>query len=755
MFFNTDKLSNIFTKKVLKKFLIYTLTAFFIGFGVSLANIFFKDYIEGFDNQIRDYMFQIRGKTEQTGSVVIIDIDEKSLNELGQWPWPRNKVAKILENLAYANIGVIGLDIVFAEKDQSSPYKVLEDLNMDNSDVPNFDDHLNYIIQNTPTILGYQFILKDIKYMKKEDLDIPAIIVERNKADGDDLLINALGTVLNHKELQESGYSSGFFNNIPDDSGVIRSVPLVIRYDDQLYTSLALEIIRASMGVDSIFVNYSDLGIENIQIADFKIPTDKYGRFIVNYRGKSHTFKYYSAVDIYNGNFDPAEFDGKVALIGTTSAGLYDMRAMPFEAVYPGVEVHANIIDNIIAQDFLYLPTWIDGANIVIVFVLALLTVYMVTYTPIWINPLVMVFMSGITLYLSYYLFTRHGMVFETLTPLFTIAVATLVATLMDYFYEIRKENLIKNKFAAKVSKEVMENLLDDNDDKSFLNMNKEISVFFSNIIDFTEIAQAMPSANKLIEFLNDYMNPMSKIIISQKGTVDKFIGDAIMAYWNAPGDVENHADKAVATALKQLYEIRKLNAIIRKEEKYKELVNMCEDKHIEPISISIGINTGEAVIGEMGSDARSDYTIIGASVNLGAKLESLCKYYGTNCNISNFTKWQLKENYIFRFLDVVIVKGQSRPMQVWEVIDFDAPLEKESLYSVDRDRLDEELAQYHWALDLYQNGSFESAMEIFKELNSWEDKTNQKIYDIYIKRCEYFIKNPPDSFDGIFRFTS
>ena len=180
---------------------------------------------------------------------------------------------------------------------------------------------------------------------------------------------------------------------------------------------------------------------------------------MVNFRGPNHTFKYYSAVDIYNGNFDPSELEGKVALIGTTAAGLNDIRAIPFEPVYPGVEVHANIIDNIIARDFLYLPAWIDGANIMILFLLVLITTLLVTYTPLWVNPIIMTAMIILFVYGAYYNFAHYGIIFETFLPILAVITATLIATFMDYFYEIRKEYLIKEKICRqKVSKEVMEN---------------------------------------------------------------------------------------------------------------------------------------------------------------------------------------------------------------------------------------------------------------------------------------------------------
>ena len=242
----TIKKINI-NSKSLKKFGFYSLAVLLIFITIASSKIFFKDFIISFDNQIRDYMFISRGEIKTNDNVVIIDIDEKSLNSLGQWPWPRDKVAEIIKNLSLANVGVIGLDIVFAELDHNSPAKIFKEYNVTNIKAPDFDKELNFMVKNTPTILGYQFELTDQKFIKNETLDIPAIIVERNKDVATEFLIKAKGTILNHHELQASAYSSGFFNNIPDSSGVIRSVPLVIKYNDQIYPSLALEIIRASM----------------------------------------------------------------------------------------------------------------------------------------------------------------------------------------------------------------------------------------------------------------------------------------------------------------------------------------------------------------------------------------------------------------------------------------------------------------------------------------------------------------------------
>jgi adenylate cyclase len=743
-------------KKKLQKLFIYFIAVMFIFIAISSVNIYFSSYIETFDNKIRDSLFLIRGPKPHNDDVLIVDIDEKSLDQFGQWPWPRNVVGKIFENLALSNVGVIGLDVVFAEVDQSSPAKVLKDYNITGIELPDYDEYFNYIVQNTPTILGYQFELNEKPYLKQEELNIPGMIIERNRnIEGEERLINAVGTVLNNPALQNSAYSSGFFNNIPDSSGVIRSVPLVIRYDGQLYPSLALEVVRVAMGIKKVYVNYSDLGVESVQIGDFFIPTDRHGRFIVNFRGPGHSFKYYSALDIYNENFDPKEFEGKFVLLGTTAAGLNDMRAMPFESVYPGVEVHANIIDNIINGDFLYIPNWIDGANVLIILVLVLLTVIGVKLTPIWLNPFIVILLLASVFGGAYYVFFEKGIVLNILLPMLSVILSAVVIIFIDYILEIKKEQAIRSKFASKVSKEVMENLIHTEGD-TFTAMEKEVTVFFSDVRNFTNISEAMPNAKTLIEFLNEYMDPMTEIVIEEKGTVDKFIGDAVMAYWNAPGDVPDHANAAVIATMKQLYKVIELNDQIYQDQRFTELLKMCEEKKIPPLDIGIGLNTGEVIVGEMGSKRRSDYTIIGDPVNLGARLESLCKYYGSKCNISTFTKELLPENtYIFRFLDYVTVKGQSKPVEIWQVVDFVDGFNGKRLLDVSIEKLNEELQMHHHAIELYKGEKFSGALEIFKKLNNDPEKTNKNIYAIYIDRCEHYIDSPPENFDGVFIHTT
>lgn len=716
-------------KKSIKKFFLFISLGLFLAILLSTIYINFDKLPNSIDNRLRDYLFTLRGEIDTSDSVVIIDVDEASLAEVGQWPWSRPKVAELLNKLTQEKTALIGFDMVFAEPDKSSPHRVFKKYNIKVNNPPNYDQMLGQTIGSTPTILGYIFEFNDSSYLNKKAPTVPAIFVEKNKHLGDDFILKAKGTILNVPEIQNNSYSSGFFNNIPDDSGIIRSVPLVISYNNMIYPSLALEIMRIVTQTNRVLIDYDEFGIVDIKLNDITIPTDRFGRIILNFRGGERSFNYYSAKDVLNGKVSSKELEGKIAIIGTSAAGLLDLRSTPFDSIYPGVEVHANVIDNIIQGDFLSKPSWIEGVNLWIIFFLSITTVMLITYTPFWLNPIISTSLLTGTIYGLYMAMFSYGLILNIFFPILTIVLGVSLVTLFDYFYEIKKEEAIKKKFASKVSKSVMDNLLKNIDSTEFQAMEKEVTIFFSDVRSFTNISEKMGSAKALIQYLNEYMEPMSNIITKYEGTIDKYIGDAIMAYWNAPANVENHPDKAVKASLEQLRVLETLN---------KKLTQ----NNLPIIDIGIGINTGVAIVGEMGSIGRSDYTVIGDPINLGSRLESLCKFYNSRLNISNFTKDKLKDEYIFRFLDLVTVKGKKKPVEIWQVIEEGKP----------SDDLREELDCYHHAIELYKSSRFDEALKLFTKLENSYNKTNNNIYKIYIQRCKEYVLAPPENFNGVYK---
>lgn len=720
--------------KSVKKFLLYLLSAITVSVLVISFYIYFPKKFESIDNTLRDYMFIVRGELQNHNNVIIIDIDEKSLQQEGQWPWSRDKLANLVNNLTTANAGIIGFDMLFPEEDRTSPSKLLKaySVKTEQNIIPDYDKIFAYTLKNSPSILGYQFHFGKTIYQKKTPPKIPAVIIQKNKPEILNSLITAQGVLLNTPLIQNNVYSSGFVNNLPDEAGMTRSVPLVIEYDGVIYPSLALEIIRNIFGVKNLILNYDKIGLFNIQIGkDLTIPTDIYGRMIVNYRGAQNNFLYLSATDIINKNFDPKLIDGKVVLIGTSASGLFDLRSTPYDFIFPGVEVHANVIDNILTEDFIYKPSWVYGADIFIIVAISLLLILLIAYSSLWIIPIIVALFFIVSTLVLYKVLFSYGIILHIFFVYLTIIVSTLVALSLNYFYENRQSRIIKNKFANKVSKEVMQEIIEQENTTILQGKEKEITIFFSDIRGFTSISEAMPNAQALIDYLNLYMEPMTNIIINEKGTVDKYIGDAVMAYWNAPYNVSNHADKAVSAALKQIEYLEDLN------NKYKQ-------KNLPTIEIGIGINTGIAVVGEMGSKIRNDYTVIGDSVNLASRVESLCKQYGAKIIITEYVKEKLKKPYTLRVLDLVKVKGKTEPVEIFEVL---------NVKEIDEELL-EQLNLYHKGVSLYRNAQFIQAIKIFEDLLESKYKVYfERICPIYIDRCNELVNSAIKDFDGIYTY--
>jgi len=699
----------------MKKSLLYLL--FFIMTFIFFVFIYLFSSADVFDNKLRDEMFLLRGEINTTNSVAIVDIDEKSLKVLGQWPWSRDKIAKILVNLTQAKALIIGLDMFFAEVDTKSPAYLSKKYNL-NIKKNNYDKYLSHILENTPTILGFYFNFEN-NITKNILPNIPAIFIQKNLKE--EYLFQAKGYIGNIPILQNSAYSGGFVNMIPDVDGVVRHVPLVLKYDDLIYPSLAFEMFRIASGENKIIINYSDAGVDNIQIGNYKIKTDRFGRLFINYRGDKKKFKYISAIDIYNNDFNKSLIKDKFVLIGTSAGGLFDLRVTPFNTVFPGVEVHANIIDNLIKGDFLYHPDIAEIIDILSLFIIASLVFLIFYYFNAIISLLFLILLSIFYFGFVYYLMFYEGYIINILLPLVEMVILAIIFGTINYLLEAKKAEALKYAFSKKVSPKVMEELLENKADTILTPKNKEVTIFFSDIRGFTSISEKLSDPKKVIELLNFYMIPMVDNITFHKGTVDKFIGDAIMAYWNAPVDIKNHADEAVSSAIEQIEMLEKLNLKINK------LFGIT-------LKIGIGINSGIATIGEMGSRGRADYTVIGDNVNLASRLEGLNKIYYSSILISEFTYNLLTKEYIIRDIDLVRVKGKNKVVKIYEVLGFGS----------------ENFEEYHIALELYRSANFKRSKEIFEKIYK---QTNDPLYKMYLKRCEYLIQNPPKNFDGVWSF--
>ncbi len=700
--------------------MIKSSAALILALLLSWAYLFIPQTFFSLNNHLRDFLFTIRGELPKSDRIVIVDIDESSLKQFGQWPWSRSILSELINKLSDADVGIIGLDIVFAEPDQTSPHRIASKIKDDTSNLDNYDLILAETLSSTPTVGGYVFTFEE-NNPDKAPL-IPTVFLEKGLQHNNSML-QPKGIILNIDVLQEKFYSSGFFNNIPDTGGMIHRVPLIMRYDNIVYPSLVLEMARIYSRASKVEIYGDEVGVQKIQFSDYTIPTDHAGRLIVNFRGAGRHFKYISAADILKGKFDAKDIAGKFVLVGTSAVGLSDLRSISFDSTIPGVEVHANTLDNILEGDFLHEPLDVIVYDLLVIWSIVFILTFLFSFLNSWILLPVAIAVGFLLFHIFFYLLFDLGIVLNLLFPLLAFVLTLIVSVSIDYIVTSRQRETVKNIFAKKVSKAVMEDLIKYGNDDILKVRDENVAIFFSDIRGFTQISENIGSSQKLIALLNRYMTPMVNEIADREGTVDKFIGDAIMAYWNAPNQVENYADKAVTSALEQIKILKQLNVQLDKE-------------FGVTLNIGISIHTGLVTVGEMGSVGRSDYTIIGDNVNLASRLEGLNKLYGTTIIISEDTKNLLNEAYIFRSLDLVRVKGKKEAVEVFEVIP-----------SGDGDKRSDELHRYQTALESYRKGKIQEAYELFGSL---EEEYGCKLYRLYLQRCDEYLEDSEKPFDVI-----
>ncbi len=709
------------------------------------------DLLSSLDNRVTDAMFNIRGKKAPTPSIVIIDLDEKSLRSVGQWPWPRNTVAELIRNVQNAGAKVIGLDITFPESDRTSPKNFIDELqpllpeplpqevveSLKQSEALDHDIELGNALADAPSVLGYVFQTRNDGLKNTVDIPFPSSSIRLDPSTykyTDISLLSAYRAIVNVVDVAQ-GQSEGFFNVFPDAAGTVRKVPLFMEMDGVPYPSLALEMARIGLGVQDITIHVAQQaanpqkGILGVQIADKFIPTDERGQITVNFRGPAQTFPYLSAVDILEGR-NLAQLQNKYVLLGTSAAGLLDLRATPYSNIFPGVEVHANIIDNILAGDpFTYDIFTEIGLTMALIITGGLFLSALLAYSSPLAGGLGGLLVVEMTIAGNYFLFFQNNELIGLTYPLITIFTVFLTVTLFNYFFEGREKRFISKAFGHYVSPQIVSQLTEHPESLSLSGEQKVLTVLFSDIRGFTTISEKMNS-EELGLFMNEYLTAMSDIVMSNKGTVDKFIGDAVMAIWGAPLDDEEHAANCTRTAFLMM-------------KKLEQLRPNWEEQDLPFIDIGIGINTGIMSVGNFGSDQRFDYTVMGDNVNLSSRLEGSNKTYGTNIVISEFTKDALGKDFYCRFLDCVRVKGKDVPVTIYEPICEGEP----------HPAVRHEVETFEEAMAHYRNKEFKQAEEILLGLKKLEER---KLYELYLERIDHFKETPPpEDWDGSFTFTT
>ena len=716
-------------------------------------------YLEwGFVNQLENFLYDTRLKLTMPGDVdptiVVVDIDEKSLAEIGRWPWGRDKLAKLVTELFdYYKVSLVGFDVIFREPDNSSGIRVLNQLGKQElADIPEYKERLGELekrldydqmfidsLAKGPVILGYTFFTKQETNASIEAGVLPPPVITSDEVKGKFIPAQTYaGYGANLPAIQAAAAGGGHITPSIDEDGVVRRVPMLIKYNGDFYESLSLAMTRFILGADKVTPVFAqqgtgDSGYPELEWLDlgngFRIPVDANVQALVPYRGKAHSFPYVSAADIIRGVADPKVLEGAIVLVGTSAKGLVDLRPTPVSREFPGVEIHANMISGILDQRIKRMPAYSRGIEtiqlILLGVILSLVLPYLSAVLATAFTGATLASMIGINMY-----FWSNDLVVPMASSLLLILIIYLMNMSYGFFIERRGKRQLSSLFGQYLPPELVEEMSDDPETYTQDAQNREMTVLFTDIRSFTTISEGL-SPEDLSSMLNEYLTPMTRIIYDHRGTIDKYIGDAVMAFWGAPLEDPDHARHALYTGLAML---ERLNAI---REEFK-------DRGWPEIYIGVGINTGLMSVGDMGSKYRMSYTVLGDAVNLGSRLEGLTKSYGVEIIVSETTKAAV-EDYVYRELDIVKVKGKDKPIAIYEPI---APANEVS------DAEFREVAMNEQAHISYRAQDWDRAETLFREL--LELTQGRKLYQIYLDRIAEFRAQPPGAdWDGVYTFTT
>lgn len=764
----------------LSKFKIFRLTPFRLALLVTLAFLLLDRAHPKFLNLLEltayDYKIAARSARPIPPKILIASIDEKSLTKYGRWPWPRYILADLIQTLRDLGAKSIALDIFFPEPEANASLRILQKLSKDfipalntygtDPAVSSFKSTLDEeiirsnsdayfastISKKKDIILGYFYFEEEKEAeerfgeLGKLELDKQLELVKPSRIGAifahpeapKDPFYKAPALLADIPEISKSTPNFGFVNSHRDEEdGTVRRALHVVKIGDLVLPSFALKTTSNYIGAP-IIIELDKFGIHQIRFGPYNIPTDSHGKTLINYLGPSNSFPYYSVADILSGQINPKPFKDAIILVGSTATGTYDTVVTSVDSTHPGVEIHANIIANILQQDFLIRDGWtITTDKLILLFLGILLSIVLPILGAIG-GMVASVF--AIVAFAGYdllYSLPRNNL-HELLTPISLVVCLYLSVTALKYFTEERNRKVIerekvqiRNAFQHYVSADVVTEILENYDQLKLGGEKKELSILFSDIRDFTTISETM-KPEQIHHFLNAYLTPMTDIVFQNYGTLDKYIGDAIMAFFGAPKSLENHTHHACLSALEMVQALAELRPIWK-------------EQGLPQIRIGIGINTGDVSVGNMGSERLFDYTVLGDSVNLASRLEGTNKVYGTKIIISEFTYNHLDDFFVCRELDRIIVKGKGKPVTIFELIGTDETVNENMI---------EFLGYFEKGLAGYREQQWDKAIGFFKQalvLNLKEQASH-----VYIKRCQYFKIEPPShDWDGVFKFTT
>lgn len=630
---------------------------------------------------------QLRGPRPPTGRVVICAIDEKSVDELGRWPWPRHRQADLIKALKEYGAVVIGYDVVFPEPDDSGGLSALQAIRRGLGTHPDTPETVSTILRraleeadhdrrfaeaiqaSSGVVLGYFFHMspEGLSHLGPEFQEEGYRLIRRSKypivrqrpGASDSLVQRAYAVETSIAPIAQSTQAAGHFNFIPDEDGALRRIPLVIKYRDHYFPSLALQMLRqylkATGTPSALMLDLSPSGVVQVKVGPQAVPTDEGGSMLINYLGPKQTLPHISATDVFHRRLPDGALRNRMVIVGATATGLYDLRVTPFDSNMPGVEIHGNVIENILQGSFITRPQWLLAVDYAAVVLFGLLITLAASWGRAHWSTLLGLAVGALTLIADRYLFLHMGVWINVTSPLLTIMVVFVGITLTKYLTEEREKRFYRSAFGHYLSPKVIERIVEDPSLLSLGGERKVLTACFTDLDRFTSISEQM-EAEQLVEFLNQYLSAMTEVILGYEGTVDKFEGDAIIAFYGAPLPVEDHPRRACLAAIDMQLRLA-------------ELRTQWAAQGLPELSMRIGLHTGSMVVGNMGSQQKMDYTIIGDAVNITARLEGVNKVYGTEILVSGDTWKAMGDGLVGREVDLVRVVGRVEPIRVFEVV--------------------------------------------------------------------------------------
>nr|WP_260578985.1 adenylate/guanylate cyclase domain-containing protein [Halomonas populi] len=668
-------------------------------------------------------------------SLAIIDIDERSLYEIGQWPWPRATVAELVETLfSVYDAELLGVDVVFAEPEIALWQQHWEDFIRDYPQLNELpppvdgDEQLASTLSKYPVVLGYYF------QSSRQSSDPPAIGLLPGPVNVEEPTPLPFPEperyTANMPVLQKNAWNAGFFDNPRvDEDGVFRRVPMLQRWEGELYPSLPLAMLLTLLGQPSITPIIGEGAgvsqLEALNVGGFEIPVDARGAALVPWYGPRGHFDYISAADILNERLEPGALAGKALILGASAPGLMDLRSTPVGGVYPGPEINLSLLAGMLHQSIQAQPPWVLGFELVNLLALG---VFMVLLYPRLNAPLLLVVSVGL-------LFTAvggnlwawyQGLALPIAGLLVLLATQMLWHLAMNFLRETQQKRWVAERFGQYIPHQLVKDMVESGESFGLEGEERELTVLFSDMRDFTAFSEMLPPS-ELTEVMNRLLSPLTGAIHRHNGTIDKYMGDAIMAFWGAPLNDKHHADHALEGTFAMLDALEAINSEFIAEGK-------------PALAIGVGLNTGAMSVGNMGSSFRMAYTVMGDNVNLGSRLEGLTKMYGVSVIVSDTTADQAP-GWCYRRLDKVRVKGRSTPLWILE------PLGRWEALSEEKR---EWHAAFEQALEHYHAADFESAARAFCTLDQ-EDLPTQ----LYLARIAHFKAAPPqEGWDGVWTHT-